>query len=211
MVKSSILFVFLVTTYLCLLGCKSNQEQKPAFISLGGGFSVSLENVPNSEMEDLLDRFRDKIGDTLQMGYPFLRAKFDKYALFTIHNDSTLPFFIWTHDSLFLYHISMVHERGTSKFDAMEFLEPFSSSIKKTTTRYVLKPNTSRTFYLPYCTTYRARKSGNTRQIAVDILAFSQYYTYDSSDSTNGMYFKLELGIDSLKNAFLKRGKVKKY
>ncbi|MDJ1505193.1 hypothetical protein QNI22_31345 [Cytophagaceae bacterium BD1B2-1] len=180
-------------------------------MSLGGGFSVSLENVPNSKMGDLLDRFRETIGDTLLINYPYLRAKFDKYALFTIRNDSTRPFFIWTHDSLFLYHISMVHERGTSKFDAMEFLEPFSSPIQKRETRFEIKPNTCRTFYLPYCTTYRRRKAAIVRHFNIDMLRFNRYYNYDSSDSTNGKHFTIELGVDSLKNAYVKRGNIEDY
>ncbi|MDJ1484204.1 hypothetical protein QNI16_27140 [Cytophagaceae bacterium YF14B1] len=210
MLKPLILYVF-VTAALYMLGCKPNQEQKTTFMSLGGGFSVSLENVPNSKMGDLLDRFREKIGDTLQMGYSFLRNKFDKYALFTVRNDSNRSLFIWTHDSLFLYHISMVHERGTSKFDAMEFLEPFSSPIQKRETRFEIKPNTSRTFYLPYCTIYRSSKSGIERRFNIDMLRFYRYYVYNSPDSISGKHFKIELGIDSLKNAYVKRGNIEDF
>ncbi|MDJ1484203.1 hypothetical protein QNI16_27135 [Cytophagaceae bacterium YF14B1] len=129
--KPFIMSKFLIVILFFLLSCQLDSEKKPSFISAGAGFSVSLENISNNSMDVLLEKLRDQMEDTLQMGYPFLRAKFNKYALFTIRNDSTHPFFIWSHDSLFFYDISLVHERNTSRTASLEIMEPFTTPVKK--------------------------------------------------------------------------------
>ncbi|MDJ1505194.1 hypothetical protein QNI22_31350 [Cytophagaceae bacterium BD1B2-1] len=197
--KLFIISKFLIVILFFSLSCQSDSEKKPSFISTGAGFSVSLENISNNSMNVLLEKLRDKMEDTLQMGYPFLRSYFNKYALFTIRNDSTHSLFIWSHDSLFLYDVSLVHERNTSRTASLEIMEPFTTPVKKKASLCEIKPKTSKTFYLPYCTTYK-RVGGETK-IDLDMIAFRRYYTFSHSDSADWQSFNVTLLIDSLKNA----------
>ncbi|MDJ1484202.1 hypothetical protein QNI16_27130 [Cytophagaceae bacterium YF14B1] len=189
--------MFLIITFLFVLSCSSDQEQNPPFISTGGGFSVSLENVPNNNMMQL----KDKIGDTLQMGFSYLIEEFDKYALFTISNDSTRSLFIWSHDNFFLYNVSQIHEKGTPKSETMYLTGYFTTPIKKKASLCEIKPKTSKTFYLPYCTTYR--RFGKKTRFKVDMVAFNKYYTFDSINTYQSHNLSIALSIDSLKKAHI--------